>query len=160
MTEPIEVVPVADWVSRSTALRADGYAFVDFLSAQDESADGEVRTRVHLRVRRDGDWTSLTIATDIADALPSLQHIYPGLAWHEREAAELLGLDLIASDDAAVDVRPLLGVDGAPLRKSVLLAARQDKEWPGAADPGSNRRRQRPLGVPDEREMRERGGAR
>lgn len=163
MTTAVELVPVADWVARATALRAAGYVFVDFLSAQDESVDGEIRTRVVVRVRRDGDWAAVTVATDIADALPSLQHVYPGIAWHEREAAESLGLALIAPDGATVDARPLLGVRGAPMRKSVLLAARQDKEWPGAADPGSNRRRQRPIGVPDARDQRERsqrGGAR
>ena len=162
MTEPIELVPAAEWMARASALHADGFTFVDFLSAQDESTADEVRTRVHLRVRRvDGqraDGTPMTIATDIADTLPSLQHVYPGITWHEREAAELLGLTLVPAGDAdAIDTRPLLLTgqqrrtsSAAPLRKTVLLAARQQREWPGAADPGSNRRRQRPIGVLDE----------
>ena len=162
MTEPIELVPAADWVVRAKALHADGYVFLDFLSAQDESTADEVRTRVHLRARRidaeRADGTPVMIATDIVDTLPSLQHVYPGIAWHEREAAELLGLTLVPADGVdAIDIRPLLLADqqrqtssAAPLRKAVLLAARQQREWPGAADPGSNRRRQRPIGVLDE----------
>lgn len=153
MSGVVEVVPADAWVERATALRADGYTFCECLYAQDETVPGgNVRARVVLRVRHDGTWEPATIATDIADTLPSLQAVYPGVTWHEREAAEMFGLTLVAPDSMTVDARPLLLADAlvAPLRKAVWLTARQETPWPGAADPGAGRRRHRPLGVPDE----------
>ena len=154
--------------------------FADWLSAVD-MPDGEQRGSgsngidVVLHV---ADSTGITrrlmMRTRVPDAdltLASLTDVWPGLAWHERETAEMFGLDLTGFDDGSGEgLRPLLlpdGFEGTPLRKSFLLAARAVRPWPGAKEPGESdaaptagaavgavapirtRRRLLPPGVPD-----------
>ena len=84
--------------------------------------------------------------------LDSIGDLFAGAGWHERESAELFGIEFIGGDRR----RLLLGADieGAPLRKDEVLAARTVEVWPGAKEPGEtdaspSRRRMVPPGVPD-----------
>ncbi len=122
----------------------------------------------------------LMVSTRLApgESAESLTGLWPGAAWHEREAWEMYGLDFAGfTDHTGLGMRPLLldgqGVESTPfprqairpLRKSVLLHARTETPWPGSVEPGESaepaserggrsgrdratRRRQRPLGVP------------
>jgi NADH-quinone oxidoreductase subunit C len=151
-------VPRERWVEAVTAVRDDDRldgSFFDLLTGVDELDDGfdvvvrlwSVRHRhaVHLRTR-----------CPRGDAVvPSLTGVFAGAAWHERQLAEMYGIDVAGHPD----LRPLLlsdGFVGAPLRKDVLLAARVDRPWPGAKEPGESdrdlagprrRRRVQPPGV-------------
>ncbi len=97
---------------------------------------------------------------------PSLTGLWPGAAWHEREAWEMFGLAFDGfTDHTGAGLRPLLldGLDGPdgpggggpgaemrstaggpepsyppPLRKAVLLPARTGTPWPGAVEPGES----------------------
>src|SRR5262249_22318643 len=93
----------------------------------------------------------------LAPAVPSIVEVYPGAAWHEREAYEMFGVDFPGHPDLA----PLLlapEFEGHPLRKDFVLASRVVKPWPGAVEPGESaaeaaqrrprRQPQRPPGVP------------
>jgi NADH-quinone oxidoreductase subunit C len=149
-----EVVP-AEWAAAVSAALAEGFEFFDWLSAVDEG-DGRLTVVVHL-------WSlaareHLFVRTEIPAAEPrldSLSELIPGAGWHEREAAEMFGVEFVG----AVDDRPLLLPDefaGHPLRKDFPLAARGMKEWPGAHEPAEHgpaarppgRRRPTPVGVP------------
>jgi len=138
--------------------------FADWLSAVDMPDGDPAGIDVVLHV---ADSTAITrrllLRTRVPDAdltLASLTGVWPGLAWHERETAEMFGLDLTDFDDGTGEgLRPLLlpdGFEGTPLRKSFLLAARAVRPWPGAKEPGESdaavspsRRRVLPPGVPD-----------
>ena len=66
--------------------------------------------------------------------------VYPGAAWHEREAHEMFGVDFPGHPGLA----PLLlapEFEGHPLRKDFVLASRVVKPWPGAVEPGESGRR-------------------
>ena len=124
------------WVAAVTAVRDDPEldgSYFDVLLAVDEHPAGfdvvvrlwSVRQRhgVHLRTRCPRE----------DPRVPSLVGVFAGAAWHEREAAEMLGLVF----DGHPGLTPLLlpdGFDGHPLRKERVLAARQ-VPWPGAVDP-------------------------
>ena len=154
-------VPRDRWVEAVTAVRDDDAldgSFFDLLTGVDELDAGfdvvvrlwsvQHRHAVHLRTR-----------CPRADAVvPSLTGVFAGAAWHERQLAEMFGVDVAGHPD----LRPLLLPDGpiasagAPLRKDVLLAARVDRPWPGAKEPGESdadlltprrRRRVQPPGV-------------
>lgn len=166
---PVVDVPAAGWSVAATCARDQlGFDFLDWLSAVDEpdAAPAGLDIVLHLAatdsfgagartVRR------LLLRTRIPDAdlqLPSLTGLWPGVAWHERETAEMFGVDFTDFDDGTgAGLRPLLlpdGFEGTPLRKSFVLAARVAKSWPGAKDPGDSgkaagRRRTLPPGVPD-----------
>jgi NADH-quinone oxidoreductase subunit C len=158
MTEPSLAAPVApaDWTAAMGTAEADGFRYFDLMSVVDE-ADGTLTVVVHLwslAARRHRFLRTSVPSND--PRLPSIAAIFPGAAWHEREAAEMFGLTF----SGAPDTRPLLlpdGFAGHPLRKDFPLASRAVAEWPGAHEPGEHgpaarppgRRRAAAPGVPD-----------
>jgi NADH-quinone oxidoreductase subunit C len=148
-------VPRERWADALVAARDRGLTFFDWLSAVDELDAGvsvvchlaDPATLVHLLVR-----TRLPL-DDLA--LPTATGVYRGASWHERETAEMFGVDFAGHPNLV----PLLlpdGFEGQPLRKEFVLAARAVKPWPGAKEPGESdhdaaptRRRTLPPGVPD-----------
>ncbi|TQN45477.1 NADH-quinone oxidoreductase subunit C [Humibacillus xanthopallidus] len=159
-------VPFGEWSSTVLALREDGYAFFDFLTAVDQTDADEgpgFDVVCHLvDPSRVGDLRSVLLRTRAVDgvAVPSLTPVFAGAAWHERETHEMFGLDFDGFDDGTGrGLRPLLlpeGFEGTPLRKSFVLAARASKPWPGGKEPGEGhesarapgRRRVQAPGVP------------
>lgn len=135
------------WSDRAGAAQTDGWTVVDVLSVIDRGDHREVVLRL---MRPDtGDALTLTeVAID--DRVPSLATQMPGLAWHEREAAELFGVTFVGHPDP----RPLLREPGAtppdPLRRTTPLPARVDQPWPGSHDPAGGRRRPSAPGIPPE----------
>lgn len=151
-------VPVAAWVETVRRARDElGCTFFDWLSAVDELAAG-FRVVVHLANLMDHHHLLIrTLVPRERARLDSLTPLFAGAGWHERETAEMFGLDFAGHPGLA----PLLlpdGFEGHPLRKEFVLAARAAKVWPGAKDPGesdsdapSTRRRRRNTapGVPE-----------
>jgi NADH-quinone oxidoreductase subunit C len=156
----VDVAPAA-WVEALTAARDEqGFTYFDFLTAVDQLDAPEdpgfdvvahlwsVDRRAHLLLR-----------TRVPAAEPSLATatgVFKGAGWHERETAEMFGIDFAGHPHLV----PLLlpeGFEGHPLLKSFVLAARAAKAWPGAKEPGESdeggaapsRRKTRPPGVPD-----------
>jgi NADH-quinone oxidoreductase subunit C len=151
-------VPVTAWVAGLTTGRDLGFTYFDWLTAVDELDDGfhvvahlwSVERAEHLFLR--------TSVPRDSPALPTVTGVFAGAAWHERETAEMFGIDFTGHPHLV----PLLlpdGFEGHPLRKEFVLAARAAKPWPGAKEPGESdsdtttspgRRRTSPPGVPDE----------
>ena len=156
---PHRVVDVGAWHETVAGLLADGYTYFDWLSAVDEQPDG-FRLVVHLL--RPEPWDHLLVSTTLdaqAPAVASITDLFAGASWHERETAEMFGVDF------GTELEPLLlpdGFEGHPLRKDFVLASRVAKAWPGAKEPGESdgdvkgdvknpgRRRVKPPGVPDD----------
>jgi NADH-quinone oxidoreductase subunit H len=66
--------------------------------------------------------------------------VFAGASWHERETAEMFGIDFAGHPHLV----PLLlpdGFEGHPLRKEFVLAAAPPSPGPGAKEPGGVRRR-------------------
>lgn len=170
-------VAPGEWRSAVHAAREEGFAFFDWLSAVDESdaEEGEGRPEpglevvCHLldvsRAGQGGGVRGILLRTRVSagTALASVTGVFRGAAWHEREVAEMFGLEIEGFEDGTgLGLRPLLlpeGFEGNPLRKDFVLAARASKPWPGAKEPGEgegatarrspSRRRLLPPGVPD-----------
>jgi len=137
------------WVPAATAARdEDNLGFFSFLSAVDwakEVAVGEPaddvdnldeRYEVLVRLSSATDATALILSTSLAkdDAwLDSLVPVYAGAAWHEREAAEMFGIDFRGHPNLVKLYLPE-AFEGHPLRKSFALGAREVKPWPGTVD--------------------------
>jgi NADH-quinone oxidoreductase subunit C len=160
-------VPFGEWSSTALALREEGYAYFDWLTAVDETDregdDAGFDVVCHLiDTREPGSLPSVLLRTRAPEglAVPSLTGIFRGAAWHERETHEMFGIDFDGFDDGTgLGLRPLLlpdGFEGTPLRMSFVLAARASKAWPGAKEPGEGhdsarapgRRRVQAPGVP------------
>lgn len=166
-------VQPGEWADAVRAARDEGFAYLDWLSAVDETdATDEPGPGLDvvchlLDVRRagGGPLRRLLLRTRVPEGagLASVTPVFAGAAWHERETHEMFGLHLEGFDDGTgAGLRPLLlpeGFEGTPLRKSFQLAARASKPWPGAKEPGEgegsatrrapSRRRLLPPGVPD-----------
>jgi NADH-quinone oxidoreductase subunit C len=147
-------VPAPDWHAAVAQARDDGFDYFDWLGCVDDVGRSET-FRVVLMLRRAGSFEAQVLTTRVSREDPRLDSIgdlFAGAGWHERESAELFGVEFVGGDRR----RLLLGADieGAPLRKDEVLAARTVEAWPGAKEPGEtdaspSRRRMVPPGVPD-----------
>jgi NADH-quinone oxidoreductase subunit C len=153
----MRLVAPESWLATVERARADGFTFFDWLGAEDQIGRSDT-LRVMLALRRlDSPGEVALLGVELprdAPKLASIRGIFAGAAWHEREAAELFGVEFIGGEQG----RLLLGSGfvGTPLRKDEVLAARTGVSWPGAKEPGESgevgeggRRRLVPPGVPD-----------
>ena len=153
----MRLVAPESWLATVEQARADGFTFFDWLGAEDQIGRSDT-LRVVLALRRldqPGEVSLLGVELPRDEPrLASIRGLFAGAAWHEREAAELLGVEFLGGERG----RLLLGSDfvGTPLRKDEVLAARTGVGWPGAKEPGESgdpadvgRRRLVPPGVPD-----------
>jgi NADH-quinone oxidoreductase subunit C len=144
-----------EWLAAVEGLRADGFDYFDWLGCVDEIGRRDC-FRIVLVVRNlalgaEPKMLSCWLPRDHPQ-IDSVQSVYAGAAWHEREAAELFGVEFVGGDHRRLLLSP--GFEGTPLRKDNVLAARTGMNWPGAKEPGEsevapNRRRMVPPGVPD-----------
>ncbi len=161
-----EQVTAADWPTAVRAARDEGFVFLDFLTAVDQTDDPDdpgFDVTIHLLDPREpGAQRGIRLTTRIRDGEPlgSVTSVFPGAAWHERETFEMFGIRFDGfSDHTDLGLRPLLlppGFEGHPWRKDFQLAARAVKAWPGGKEPGEghdsgrspSRRRVQAPGVP------------
>ncbi len=124
-------VDVAAWQRVFRALKEAGGRF-DWLGAVDGS-----EIEVVALVRDDVEDLLIRTFAGSGQMVPSIREVFPGAAWHEREAADLVGVRF-----ADGDPRPLLlhSDQPPPLRQSYPLAARLRRPWPGAAGTGRRSR--------------------
>lgn len=152
-SDPVRVI-VTDWHSTLQDRRDGGFDRWGFLTAVDRGDRLEVVVLVEASAR----YRALLVQTEVPADHPELRSVsdlWLGASWHEREAREMFGLTFTGLRDD----RPLLlrsPVDQPPMRRSALLAARSERPWPGAFDPGqgrgnASRRRLLPPGVPEPR---------
>jgi NADH:ubiquinone oxidoreductase subunit C len=145
-TVKVKVAPGA-WVEALTAARDElGLVFFSWLSAVEwtnEVAIGDplvddVEERVELlaTVADLSDGRRVTFSTDLDAEHPaadSLVGVYRGANWHEREAAEMFGVDFRGHPGLDHLYLPD-GFIGHPLRKAYALRSREVKPWPGKVD--------------------------
>lgn len=144
---PKVLVDRSRWVEAVQAVRdGAGLDFFSFLAAIDWSnevavgeplaAEVEERYEVVVRLSSAANNDAVTISTDLPkdDArLPTLVGVFGGANWHEREAAEMFGIDF----EGHPNLTKLYLTDefeGHPLRKTFPLLSREIKPWPGMVD--------------------------
>jgi NADH-quinone oxidoreductase subunit C len=135
------------WVEALTKARDDhGLTFFSWLSAIDWSNEvavgdkltSEVDERYELlaAVSDLSDGHMIIFSTDVGRENPSIETltpVYAGANWHEREAAEMFGIDFKGHPQLQKLYLPE-GFQGNPLRKSFPLLSREVKPWPGTVD--------------------------
>lgn len=137
------------WVSAATIARDEAeLGFFSWLSAIDWSKDVAVgepveavddleeRYEVICRLSSPVDETAVILSTTLtkdAATIDSLVPVYAGAAWHERECAEMFGIDFRGHPNLIKLYLPQ-EFEGYPLLKSFALGAREVKPWPGHVD--------------------------
>jgi len=138
-------VESGEWAGEVAALAAAGFTAFDTLAGIDRGEHVEVV----LRLRNPGTGEATMLSTLVDDRLDSIGDQFLGAQWRERELIEQFGIEITD----CVDARPLMTRGDAPsippMRKEAGLVARAARPWPGADENGANRRKQRPIGVPD-----------
>lgn len=136
------------WVDAVTAARDTGLTFFSWLSATDWSKEVEVgepaadvdtleeRYEVLCRLSSLYDGAAAILVTVLDKETPVLDSLVPvfaGAAWHERECAEMFGIDFRGHPNLIKLYLPQ-EFEGHPLRKSFALGSREVKPWPGTVD--------------------------
>ena len=146
-------VPPQAWVTALACARGElDCDFFDWLTGVDE-LDAGVAVVAHVYSLAGRHHLMLRTVLPGEPSLATATGIYRGAAWHERETHEMFGV--LFEGHPGLD--PLLLPDGfepAPLRKNFVLAARRDRDWPGAKEPGETggarvRRRPPPPAIHD-----------
>lgn len=145
-TQKVRVEASAWREAAATARDQFGLVFLSWLSATDwanqtavgDPPDEEVEERYELLCAvsdlEAGDLVILSADLDKdSPRVDSISDIYPGANWHEREAAEMFGIDFAGHPDLAKLYLPE-DFEGHPLRKSYPLLSREVKPWPGSVD--------------------------
>jgi NADH-quinone oxidoreductase subunit C len=144
-----------NWLAAVEELKADGFEYFDWLGCVDEIGRRNcfriVRVLRDLMQRAETRMLSCALPRD-EPRIDSVRTVFAGAAWHEREVAELFGVEFLGGEHRRLLLNPEF--EGTPLRKDEVLAARTGMDWPGAKEPGESdaspaRRRMMPPGVPD-----------
>jgi len=99
-------------------------------------AGGDTRFQVFARVNDISTGRAVTIKTDLPDddlSIATWIPVYSGANWHEREAAEMFGIDFVGHPNLRKLYLPG-DFQGHPMRKDFALLARRIKPWPGIVD--------------------------
>lgn len=143
------VVDRDGWVAAAAKVRDHGMPLFSWLSAVDWAKDVEVgepvaspddleeRFEVICRLSSVRTAASVHLVTTVPkdDArVPSLVGEFAGAEWHEREAAEMFGIDFPGNPASGRHLYLPDAFEGNPLLKSFPLLSREVKPWPGTVD--------------------------
>lgn len=145
-TAKVRVAPSA-WKDALTTTSGDlGLVYLSWLSAIDWANDVAVgdepaepveeRYELLCAVSNLTDGKLVILSTDLDHDSPSIESVadvYAGANWHEREAAEMFGIDFAGHPDLTKLYLPD-DFEGYPLRKAFPLLSREVKPWPGKVD--------------------------
>lgn len=142
-------IAIEEWVAHHRQTRERGFECFDFLAATATLDRASIAVTTHVMTADASKRALSRTIVPVGAELQSLSDIYAGAAWHEREAAELVGLRF--HDRSGMN--RLLTVEGAeprhPLAWHAPLEQRLDQAWPGAYEPGGgSARRKREKQVP------------
>jgi NADH-quinone oxidoreductase subunit C len=141
------LVDRSNWVPAVEAAVGTGLRFFSFLSAIDwanevevgegvagDSVDERYELFCRLSSTENADAVHIVSAVPKDDAsIATLTGVFSGAAWHEREAAEMFGIDFVGNTNLKKLYLPD-AFEGHPLRKSFPLLTREIKPWPGTVD--------------------------
>lgn len=99
-------------------------------------AGGETRFQLLARVHNPEDGYGVFLKCDVEGEAPTAESwvsVYAGANWHERETAEMFGIDFAGHPHLLKLYLPG-AFEGHPLRKDFPLLARRVKPWPGIVD--------------------------
>ena len=133
---PSELVEVARALRDAPDLQLHFFTFlsaVDLSEFADEPRGLEVL--VHLYSPENVIHVTIHVPMDAEEPrCPSLTGLFKGADWHERETAEMFGIDF-EGHPRLVNLYLPEDFEGHPLRRSFKIPTRLVKDWPGAKDP-------------------------
>lgn len=139
----------SEWVKAlQTARDRAGLTFISWLSAIDwaqevevgepaaepESVEDRFEVVARLSSVRNAEGAQFVATVPKDDpSIDSVVSVWPGAEWHERETAEMFGIDFVGNPNLTHIYLPD-SFEGNPLLKSYPLLSREVKPWPGTVD--------------------------
>lgn len=135
-----------DWMPSPFGRDMDSQVDLTLTPSEDDDAEavpmetgyagGDTRFQLFARVNDITTDRALTIKTDLPSdelSIATWIPVYPGANWHEREAAEMFGIDFVGHPNKRKLYLPAT-FEGNPMRKDFPLLSRRIKPWPGIVD--------------------------
>jgi len=124
------------WLNQAAEMKQRGLVRCEWLTATHNGGDS---FEISLMLSNEDLTESLILSTDIEASLESLIEVYPNVDFHEREVAQLFGVEFIGNENSALAFE--IELTGFPLRRDFALATRADTQWPGAVEPDETAKR-------------------
>jgi NADH-quinone oxidoreductase subunit C len=131
-----QAVDKAEWRAQAANLKQTGFVRCEWLTATHNGGDS---FEVSLMLSKEDLSEHMILSTDAEGSMDSVSDIYPAVEFHEREVAQMFGLEFVGLKDASPAFE--IELSGFPLRRDFALATRADTEWPGAVEPDENAKR-------------------
>jgi NADH-quinone oxidoreductase subunit C len=117
VTDSLEILP-QDWLAAVAALRADGFDYFDWLGCVDEIGRWDcfriVLVLRNLAAEAKPRMLSCLLPRD-EPLIDTVRGVFAGAAWHEREVAELFGVEFVGGERRRLLLSA--GFEGTPLRR-------------------------------------------
>lgn len=132
----LQNVESSQWQAQATEMKQKGFVRCEWLTATHNGGDA---FEISLMLSSEDLTESLILTTEIDTSIESLTNVYSGVSFHEREVAQMFGVEFIGNNDS----RPAFEIElpGFPLRRDFALATRADTDWPGAVEPNETAKR-------------------
>jgi NADH-quinone oxidoreductase subunit C len=135
MTTQREVAK-AEWQAQAANLKQIGFVRCEWLTATHNGADS---FEISLMLSKEDLSESVILSTNAEGSIDSVSEIYPAAEFHEREVAQMFGLEFTGLKDSSPAFE--IELSGFPMRRDFALATRAGAEWPGAVEPDENAKR-------------------
>jgi NADH-quinone oxidoreductase subunit C len=129
-------VDAPQWTNQAAELKSLGFVRCEWLTATHNGADS---FEISLMLSKANLSESTILTTQIAGSIASLSSIFPSVDFHEREVAQMFGVNFIGNENSAPAFE--IELSGFPLRRDFALSTRADTSWPGAVEPDETAKR-------------------
>lgn len=132
----LQNIESSQWQAQALEMKQKGFVRCEWLTATHNGGDA---FEISLMLSNEDLSENLILVTEIKANIDSLVDVFSNVGFHEREVAQMFGVEFIGSNDTS----PAFEIDlsGFPLRRDFALATRADTEWPGAVEPDENAKR-------------------
>lgn len=129
-------VDKAEWHAQVANLKQTGFVRCEWLTATHNGGD---TFAISLMLSKEDLSESVILSTNVEVNIDSVSDIYPAVEFHEREVAQMFGLEFVGLKDLSPAFE--IGLSGFPMRRDFALATRAGAEWPGSVEPDENAKR-------------------
>jgi len=129
-------VDKSQWVSQALEMKQRGLVRCEWLTATHNRGDS---FEISLMLSNEDLTESTILSTAVEASVDSLTEVYPSVDFHEREVAQMFGVEFIGNNNSAPAFE--IELTGFPLRRDFALATRADTQWPGAVEPDETAKR-------------------
>jgi NADH-quinone oxidoreductase subunit C len=132
----LQNIESSQWQAQALEMKQKGFVRCEWLTATHNGGDA---FEISLMLSNEDLSENLILVTEIKANIDSLVDVFSNVGFHEREVAQMFGVEFIGSNDTSPAFE--IELSGFPLRRDFALATRADTEWPGAVEPDENAKR-------------------